>query len=97
MCLLGGSGSSFGGDCGSVERLLVDPHQRSRLVRFALVLDAVELVAELTVLPLVVVVIFGLPDGFKCPGLLELDKETERERVKKRESERERGRLWLSF
>lgn len=60
----------------SVERLLVDPHQGPRLVGFAFVLDAAELVAELAVLPLVVVVVFRLPHRLKGPGLVKLDRET---------------------
>lgn len=55
------------GGGGSVEGLLVDPHEGPRLVGLALVLDAAELVAELAVLPLVVVVVFGLPDRLKRP------------------------------
>lgn len=60
----------------SVERLLVDPHQGPRLVGLALVLDAAELVAELAVLPLVVVVVFGLPHRLKRPRLDKLHRDT---------------------
>lgn len=59
---------------GSVERLLVDPHEGPRLVGLTLVVDAAELVAELAVLPLVVVVVFGLPDRLKGPRFVELDR-----------------------
>lgn len=58
----------------SVKRLLVDPHEGPRLVGFALVLDAAEFVAELAVLPLVVVVVFGLPDCLKGSRLVELER-----------------------
>lgn len=58
----------------SVKRLLVDPHQGPRLVGFALVLDAAEFVAELAVLPFVVVVVFGLPDCLKGSRLVELER-----------------------
>lgn len=60
---------------GSVEDLLVDPHQGPGLVGFALVLDAAELVPELAVLPLVVVVVLGLPDRLERPRLVELQRE----------------------
>lgn len=67
----------------SVERLLVDPHQAARLIGFALILDVVELVAELAVLALVVVVVLHLPDRFELARLGKLDKQ--------------RGRRWLSL
>lgn len=63
-----------GGPAGSVERLLVDPHEGPRLVGFALVLDAAELVSELAVLPLVVVVVLCLPDRLERSCLVKLDK-----------------------
>lgn len=56
----------------SVEGLLVDPHQGPGLVGFAFVVDAAELVSELAVLPLVVVVVLGLPHRLKRPRLVEL-------------------------
>ena len=58
----------------SVKRLLVDPHEGPRLVGFAFVFDAAEFVAKLAVLPLVVVVVFGLPDCLKGPRLVELER-----------------------
>lgn len=60
---------------GSVEDLLVDPHQGPGLVGFALVLDVAELVPELAVLPLVVVVVLGLPDRLERSRLVELQGE----------------------
>lgn len=60
-------------DPASVEGFLVDPHQGPGLVGFALVLDAAELVPELAVLPLVVVVVLGLPDRLERSRLVELD------------------------
>lgn len=62
----------------SVERLLVDPHEGPRLVGLAFVLDAAEFVAKLAVLPLVVVVVFRLPDRLKRPGLVKLDRRREK-------------------
>lgn len=62
------------GRADSVERLLVDPHEGPRLVGLAFVLDAAEFVAELAVLPLVVVVVFRLPDRLKRSCLVELDR-----------------------
>lgn len=64
----------------SHERLLVDPHERARVVGFALVLDAVEAVAPLAVVPLVVVVVLHLPHRLKEPRLRELEQEVERAR-----------------
>lgn len=58
----------------SVERLLVDPHEGPRLVGLAFVLDVAEFVAKLAVLPLVVVVVFRLPDRLKRPRLVKLDR-----------------------
>lgn len=63
----------------SVEGLLVDPHQGPRLVGLALVIDAAELVAELAVLPLVVVVVFDLPHRLKRARLVELHRESRTE------------------
>lgn len=54
------------------KHLLVDPHERARVVGLALVLDAVEAVSPLAVVPLVVVVVLHLPHGFKHPQLREL-------------------------
>lgn len=62
------------GRAASVERLLVDPHEGPRLVGFALVIDAAELVAELAVLPLVVVVVLCLPHRLKRSRLVELER-----------------------
>lgn len=71
----GGAGGGGGGArADSVERLLVDPHQGPRLVGLALVVDAAELVAELAVLPLVVVVVLCLPDRLERSGLVKLGK-----------------------
>lgn len=56
----------------SRKHLLVDPHERARVVGLALVLDAVEAVSPLAVVPLVVVVVLHLPHGFKRPQLCEL-------------------------
>lgn len=64
---------------GSVERLLVDPHEGPRLVGLALVVDAAELVAELAVLPLVVVVVLCLPHCLKRPRFVELEETTTEE------------------
>lgn len=58
----------------SVKRLLIDPHEGPRLVGFALILDTAEFVAELAVLPLVVVVVFCLPNGLEGSGLVKLDR-----------------------
>ena len=49
----------------SDEQLLVDPHQASRLIGFALVLNAAEAVPPLAVVPLVIVVEFHLPHRLK--------------------------------
>lgn len=62
------------GRSASVKRLLVDPHQGPRLVGFALIVDAAEFVAELAVLPLVVVVVFRLPNCLECSRLVKLDR-----------------------
>ena len=56
----------------SDKQLLVDPHQAARLVGLALVLDAVETVASLAVVPLIVVVVLHLPHHFKRAHLWEL-------------------------
>lgn len=56
----------------SDKHLLVDPHECARVVGFAFVLDAVEAVSPLAVVPLVVVVELHLPHGFKHPHLSEL-------------------------
>ena len=56
----------------SDKHLLVDPHERARVVGFALVLDAVEAVPPLAVVPLVVVVVLHLPHRLKQPHLCEL-------------------------
>lgn len=56
------------------KRLLVDPHERARVVGLALVLDAVEAVPPLAVVPLVVVVVLHLPHGFKHAQLCELER-----------------------
>lgn len=56
----------------SDEGLLVDPHERARVVGSALVLDAVEAVAPLAVVPLVVVIVLHLPHRLKQPRLGEL-------------------------
>ena len=58
---------------GSVEDLLVDPHQGPRLVGLALVFDVAELVPELAVFPLVVVVELHLPHRLKLTSLRELE------------------------
>lgn len=55
-----------------LEQLFVYPHEAAGLVGLGLVLDAVEAVAELAVLSLVVVVVFHLPYGFKRAGIFEL-------------------------
>lgn len=55
--------------------LLVDPHECARVIWLALVLNAVEAVSPLAVIPLVVVVVFHLPHCFKRSQLCEL-KET---------------------
>lgn len=70
----GGGGGVGGAQGDSVERLLVDPHQGPRLVGLALVLDAAELVAELAVLPLVVVVVLCLPHSLERSSLVKLRK-----------------------
>lgn len=57
------------------KHLLVDPHKRARVVGLAFVLDAVEAVSPLAVIPLVVVVELHLPHGFKHPQLRELRRE----------------------
>lgn len=57
----------------SDKHLLVDPHECSGVVGFALVLNAVEAVAPLTVVPLVVVVVLHLPHGLKHAHLCELE------------------------
>ncbi len=62
-------------DCSArvlLEQLFVYPHEAAGLVGLGLVLDAVEAVAELAVLSLVVVVVFHLPYGFKRAGVFEL-------------------------
>lgn len=56
----------------SNKRLLVDPHECARVVGFAFVLDAVEAVSPLAVVPLVVVVELYLPHGLKLPCCGEL-------------------------
>ena len=61
---------------GSVEDLLVDPHQGPCLVGLALVFNVAELVPELAVFPLVVVVELHLPHGLKLTGLGELEERT---------------------
>lgn len=63
----------------SHKQLLVDPHQRARVVGFALVLDAVEAVPPLAVVPLVVVVVLHLPHRLKQAHICEL--ETDRQIV----------------
>lgn len=55
-----------------LEDLLVDPHEAARLIGLHLILDAGELVAELTVLTLVVVVVLHLPHRLEDARLLEL-------------------------
>lgn len=72
LCLVFGV-RTVEGRADSVEGLLVDPHEGPRLVGLAFVIDAAEFVAELAVLPLVVIVVFCLPDRLKRPGLVELD------------------------
>lgn len=62
------------GGADSVERLLVDPHEGPRLVGLAFVLDAAEFVAELAVLPLVIVVVFRLPDSLERSCLVKLNR-----------------------
>lgn len=60
---------------GALEKgLFIDPHQAACLVGLDLILDAVEIVAKLTVLPLVVVVELHLPDGLKHARIFELVK-----------------------
>jgi len=56
----------------SDKHLLVDPHERARVVGFAFILDAVEAVSPLAVVPLVVVVVLHLPHRFEHPRLCEL-------------------------
>lgn len=56
----------------SDKHLLVDPHEGARVVGFALILNAVEAVSPLAVVPLVVVVVLHLPHGFKHSQLCEL-------------------------
>lgn len=55
-----------------LEDLFVYPHEAAGLVGLDLVLDAVEAVAELAVLSLVVVVVFHLPYSFKHASIFEL-------------------------
>lgn len=54
------------------KHLLVDPHERACVVGLALVLNAVEAVSPLAVVPLVVVVVLHLPNRLKHPQLCEL-------------------------
>lgn len=56
----------------SHKHLLVDPHERARVVGFALILDAVEAIPPLAVIPLVVVVKLHLPHCFKQSRFCEL-------------------------
>lgn len=56
----------------SNKHLLVDPHECARVVGLALVLNAVEAVPPLAVVPLVVVVVLHLPHGFEHSQLGEL-------------------------
>lgn len=56
----------------SHKHLLVDPHERTRVVGFAFVFNAVEAVSPLAVIPLVVVVVLHLPHRFKHSRLCEL-------------------------
>lgn len=51
--------------CLSQKHFFIDPHQAACLIGFALILDAVEAVSPLAVVPLVVVVEFHLPHGLK--------------------------------
>lgn len=80
LCSASGVVDRGDGGADSVERLLVDPHEGPRLVGFALVLDAAELVAELAVLPLVVVVVLRLPDRLKRSCLVKLNRRRRRRR-----------------
>lgn len=57
---------------GSQKQLFIDPHEGACVVGFALVLDAVEAVPPLAVVPLVVVVELDLPDGLEQTCLSEL-------------------------
>lgn len=68
----------------SHKQLLVDPHERARVVGFALVLDAVEAVAPLAVVPLVVVVVLHLPHRLKHARLCELKGKTHAQMKTKR-------------
>lgn len=52
--------------------LLVDPHEGARVVGLALILDGVEAVAPLAVVPLIVVVVLYLPHRLKEACLGEL-------------------------
>lgn len=61
----------------SDKHLLVDPHERARVVGFTFILDAVEAVPPLAVVPLVVVVVLHLPHRFKHPRLCELKRKTQ--------------------
>lgn len=56
----------------SHKQLFVDPHECARVVGFAFILDAVEAVPPLAVVPLVVVVVLHLPHCLKHPCLCEL-------------------------
>lgn len=56
----------------SHKQLLVDPHQRACVIGFALVLNAVEVVPPLAVVPLVVVVVLHLPHRLKHAHICEL-------------------------
>lgn len=56
----------------SRDLLKIDPHERPGLVGFTLVVDAAELVSELTVLSFVVVVVFGLPHRLEQARFLKL-------------------------
>lgn len=58
----------------SDKHLLVDPHECARVVGFTFILNAVEAVAPLAVVPLVVVVELHLPHSFKRTHLCELQK-----------------------
>lgn len=60
----------------SDKQLLIDPHERTCVVGFALVLNAVEAVPPLAVVPLVVVVVLHLPHRLKHPHLCELKRKT---------------------
>lgn len=56
----------------SHKHLLVDPHECARVIGFALILDAVEAISPLAVVPLVVVVKLHLPHCFKQSCFCEL-------------------------